>query len=170
MCCLSLCRLELLTHIIFLLSEELLLTFLGRHVCWRHILGFGDRRSFSFTFSPSIFKCKLYWIQNSRMMGFLLNALNIILHSLLLVQFPARSLMCFLFQFPAQEGFSPPTIPPPPPNFLPVFDILQFKYDLPSKRFLEFILIGIHVDSNYLVISFRLGQFSSVFPIRRVCQ
>lgn len=149
MCFLSLCRLALLTRIIFLLSEELLLTFLGRQVCWQHILGFGARRSFSFTFSPSIFKCKLYWIQNSRLMGFLLNALNIILHSLPACTISSKKSDVFLILVSCLARFFFPLLFPPT-NFLPVFDFLQFKCDLPSNRFLEFILVGIHVDSNYL--------------------
>ena len=114
MCFLSLCRLELLTRIIFLLSEELLLTFLGRQVCWQHILGFGARRSFSFTFSPSIFKCKLYWTQNSRLMGFLLNALNIILHSLPACTISSKKSDVFLILVSCSARvFFPPTPPPP---------------------------------------------------------
>ena len=121
MCFLSLCRLELLTRIIFLLSEELPLTFLGRHVCWQHILGFGARRSFSFTFSPSIFKCKLYWTQNSRLMGFLLNALNIILHSLPACTISSKKSDVFLILVSClARFFFPPTIPPTP-KFSPCF-------------------------------------------------
>lgn len=115
MCFLSLCRLELLICIIFLLSEELLLTFLARQVCWQQILEFGARRSFSFTFSPSIFKCKLYWIQNSRLMGFLLNALNIILHSLPACTISSKKSDVFLILVSclARCFFFPPTLSPP---------------------------------------------------------
>ena len=164
MCFLSLCRLELLTWIIFLLSEELLLTFLARQVCWQQILEFGARKSFSFTFSPSIFKCKFYWIQNSRLMSFFTECFKLFIPlSPCLYNFQQEVWCVSYSSFLLSKVFFFPSY-----SFFPLISSLFFIFYSLNVIYLVVgfwnILIGIHMDSNYLeLLAVRWDNFLQCF-------